>query len=139
MTATSPGNDIVRSLPFHIPDDVRLYEIKTTSRGSFTRPRKEVQMPLAIAAKQRVHSATRVRYPLLREDWSPEKPKPHMRGHSGYKRICWDQATDIIVGRVEAHPARPTARWSRCSCRPTDTASPATCSRCTSGATTCST
>jgi hypothetical protein len=31
------GSRIVRSLPFQIPDNVRLYEIKT-SRGVYTRP-----------------------------------------------------------------------------------------------------
>ncbi len=59
---------IVRALPFEIPDDVRLYEIKT-SRGVYTRPRKDVQMPLAYAWKQRIHAETRVKYPLLRDDW----------------------------------------------------------------------
>jgi len=93
------GSRIVRSQPFYIPDDVRLYEIKT-SRGVFTRPRKEVQMPLAYAWKQRVHSATRVRYPLLRNDWSPDKPNPGKRGSSGYTRISWDRALDIIVDQL---------------------------------------
>ena len=93
------GSRIVRSLPFYIPDNVRLYEIKT-SRGVFTRPRKEVQMPLAYAWKQRVHSATRVRYPLLRDDWSPDNPNPGKRGSSGYSRISWDRALDIIVGQL---------------------------------------
>ncbi|MEC8725213.1 MAG: molybdopterin-dependent oxidoreductase, partial [Pseudomonadota bacterium] len=92
---------IIRSLPFHIPEDVRLYEIKTTSRGTYTRPRKEVQMPLAMAHKQRVHSKNRVRYPMLREDWSPEQPNTSMRGISGYKRISWDEATDIIAGELK--------------------------------------
>jgi trimethylamine-N-oxide reductase (cytochrome c) len=90
---------IVRTTPFYIPDEVRLYEIKT-SRGTFTRPRKEVQMPLAIAAKQRVHSTTRVRYPLLREGWSPDNPNPAGRGTDTYKRISWDQALDIVVGEL---------------------------------------
>ena len=96
---------IVRSLPFYIPEDVRLYEIKT-SRGTFTRPRKEVQMPLAFAAKQRVHAPTRVRYPLLRDDWSPGKPNTATRGQSGYTRISWDRALDIVVG--ELHRIRDT-------------------------------
>ncbi|MGE0630087.1 MAG: molybdopterin-dependent oxidoreductase, partial [Hyphomicrobiaceae bacterium] len=95
------GQDIVRSLPFHIPEETRLYEIRTTSRGSYTRPRKEVQMPLAIAHKHRVHSSNRVRYPLLREDWSPEKPNAQLRGKSSYKRISWDQATDIVVSELK--------------------------------------
>ena len=45
-------NRIVRCLPFYIPDEVKLYTIKT-SRGEFKRPRKEVQMPLAYAWKRR--------------------------------------------------------------------------------------
>jgi hypothetical protein len=53
------GSKIVRSLPYYIPEDVRLYEIKT-SRGVFKRTRKDVQMPLAYAWKQRIHSEARV-------------------------------------------------------------------------------
>jgi anaerobic selenocysteine-containing dehydrogenase len=91
---------IKRSLPFHVPEDVRLYEIRTTKRGTFSRPRKEVQMPLAMAHKKRVHSDTRVRYPLLREGWSPDKPNAGERGKGGYRRISWDEATDIIVQQL---------------------------------------
>ena len=90
---------ILRSLPFYIPEDTRLYEIKT-SRGTFMRPRKEVQMPLAMAHKRRVHSDTRVRYPLLREGWDPKNPNPAERGRNSFKRISWDQATDIIVEQL---------------------------------------
>jgi trimethylamine-N-oxide reductase (cytochrome c) len=94
------NSKIVRSLPFRIPEDVRLYEIKT-SRGVFSRPRKEVQMPLAYAWKHRVHSPERVRYPLLRNDWSPDNPCPEKRGVSGYSRISWDQALDIVVAQIK--------------------------------------
>ncbi len=90
---------IVRSLPFQIPEDTRLYEIKT-SRGVFTRPRKEVQMPLAFAAKRRIDCGTRVKYPLLRNDWSPDNPNTSERGKSGYSRISWDRALDIIVDQL---------------------------------------
>ena len=100
MTCHVSGAEIVRTVPFHVPEDVRLYEIKTTSRGTFTRPRKEVQMPLAIAAKRRVHTSTRVRYPLLRDDWSPDKPNTEMRGRSSYSRISWDRALDIVVEQL---------------------------------------
>ncbi len=93
------GSKIVRSLPFHIPEDVRLYEIRT-SRGVFARPRKEVQMALAYAWKRRVDCGTRVKYPLLRDDWSPDKPNSSKRGISGYSRISWDRALDIIVGEL---------------------------------------
>lgn len=89
-----------RSLPFYIPEETRLYEIKT-SRGTFRRPRKEVQMPLAMAHKRRVHSNTRVRYPLLREGWDPKNPNAAERGRNAFKRISWDQATDIVVAQME--------------------------------------
>jgi len=95
------GSKIVRSLPFHFPEDARLYEIKTSSRGVFTRPRKDVQMPLAYAWKRRIHSATRVGYPLLRDDWSPDNRNPGKRGISGYSRISWDRALDIIVAELK--------------------------------------
>src|SRR3989337_3607614 len=69
------GSRIVRSLPFQIPDDVRLYEIKT-SPGGYTRPTKDVQMPLAYAWKRRGPAATRGRDSLLRRDWGPAAPPP---------------------------------------------------------------
>ena len=92
--------EIVRILPYRIPEQVRLYEIKTSSRGSFSRSRKEVQMPLAYAWKQRVN-LNRVEYPLLRDDWSPDAPNTKGRGLSGYSRISWDRALDIVVGQLE--------------------------------------
>ncbi len=93
------GNRITRCLPFYIPDDVNLYTIKT-SRGEFSRPRKDVQMPLAYAWKRRVDTEDRVRYPLLRKDWSPDNPNTGNRGKSGYERISWETAIDIIVGQL---------------------------------------
>ncbi|MBI4272121.1 MAG: molybdopterin-dependent oxidoreductase [Candidatus Rokubacteria bacterium] len=59
-----------------------------------------MQMPLAYAWKQRIHAGTRVKYPLLRNDWSPDNPNPERRGSSGYSRISWDRALDIIVGQL---------------------------------------
>ncbi len=91
---------IVRSLPFRIPEDTRLYEIKT-SRGNFTRPRKEVQMALAFAAKRRIDSGTRVKYPLLRDGWSPDEPNTRGRGEGSYSPIGWDRALDIVVDQLK--------------------------------------
>ena len=93
-------NKIVRCLPIRVPESVRLYEIRT-SRGTFTRPRKEVQMPLAYSWKRRIHCADRVAYPLLRADWSPDDPRPQSRGRSRFVRISWDQAVDIVVSQLK--------------------------------------
>ncbi len=99
------GGKVTRCLPFHIPENVRLYEIKT-SRGNFSRTRKEVQMPLAYAWKRRIDTVNRVRYPLLREDWNPDDPKPDKRGITGYRRISWEEAIDIVVSMIKKIHAR---------------------------------
>lgn len=92
-------NKIEKCLPFYIPEDVNLYTIKT-SRGNFSRPRKEVQMPLAYAWRRRVDTKDRVRYPLLRKDWSPDNTNTANRGKTEYVRISWDRALDIIVDQL---------------------------------------
>jgi len=58
-------------------------------------------MPLAYAWKRRIDSGTRVKYPLLRNDWSPEKRNPQNRGTSGYTRITWDKALDIVAAELK--------------------------------------
>lgn len=92
---------IVRTVPYEIPDDVRLYDIETTSRGNFQRSRKEVQMPLAYGWKQRIHT-NRVGYPLLRDGWSPDNPNPEGRGRDTYSRVSWDQALDVVAQQLES-------------------------------------
>ena len=92
---------IDRCLPFYIPDDVRLYEMNS-ARGTFTRPRKEVQMPLAYAWKQRVSSPSRVKFPMLRKGWRPGQPNTQGRGRDEFERISWDDALDIVVEQIEA-------------------------------------
>src|SRR5690606_36088644 len=64
-------------------------------------PRKEIQMPLAYAWKQRIQT-NRVRYPLLRDGWSPDNPNPQGRGTDTYSRISWDRALDIIANQLES-------------------------------------
>ena len=93
-------NKIVKCLPFYIPEDVKLYTIKT-SRGNFSRPRKDVQMPLAYSWKRRIDTEERVRYPLLRKDWDPDNPNTEKRGISDYVRISWDEALNIIVRQLK--------------------------------------
>ncbi|MEM1586798.1 MAG: molybdopterin-dependent oxidoreductase [Candidatus Bathyarchaeia archaeon] len=91
---------IIRIMPFHCPENVRIWEIKT-ERGVFTRPRKAVPHPHMLAYKKRIYSPTRVKYPLKRVDWSPENPSPQNRGKSGFVRISWDEAIDIIVQMIK--------------------------------------
>jgi trimethylamine-N-oxide reductase (cytochrome c) len=93
-------NKIIRILPFHCPEDIRIWEIKT-ARGVFTRPRKAVPHPHMLAYKNRVYSPNRVKYPLKRVDWSPDNPNTQNRGKSCFVRISWDEALDIIVQMIK--------------------------------------
>ncbi len=41
-------------------------------------------------------------YPLKRVDWDPNGERnPQNRGNSKYKRISWDEATDIIASEIK--------------------------------------
>jgi len=90
---------IIRILPFHFPENVRLYEIKT-DKGVFTRPRKHVPWTYMLAFKKRAFSPNRVMYPLKRIDWNPENRNPQNRGKSGFVRISWEEALDIIANEI---------------------------------------
>jgi len=91
---------IIRILPCHLPENFRIWEIKT-SRGTFTRPKKSVPYSHMLAYKCRVYAPTRVKYPLKRVDWSPDNPNPQNRGKSGFVRISWEEAIDLVVKMVK--------------------------------------
>ncbi len=57
--------------------------------------------PHALAYKKRIYSPNRILYPLKRVDWDPDGERnPQNRGKSGYVRISWDEATDIIAKEI---------------------------------------
>ncbi|MEM3550716.1 MAG: molybdopterin-dependent oxidoreductase [Candidatus Bathyarchaeia archaeon] len=93
-------NRVLRILPCHFPEDYRVWEIRT-DRGVFTPPRKAVPHPHMLAYKNRVYTPTRVKYPLKRIDWSPDNPNTQNRGKSGFVRISWNEALDIIVEMIK--------------------------------------
>jgi trimethylamine-N-oxide reductase (cytochrome c) len=75
------------------------------ARGKeFKAAEKSELSPYALVAKQRVYSANRILYPMKRKDWSPggdpTKINAQNRGKSGYERISWDEATEIIANEV---------------------------------------
>ena len=75
---------------------------KITVRGhTLTCGTKTSLPPMALSYKNRVYSKNRVLYPLKRVDWDPEGERnPQNRGISGYERISWDEATDIIAKEI---------------------------------------
>ncbi len=97
---------IVRIRPFHFdwkyhPEDMNPWQIKV--RGKVLEPgMKTLLPPFSLSYKKRVYSPNRIKYPLKRVDWDPNGERnPQNRGKSKFKRISWDEATDIIAGEMK--------------------------------------
>ncbi len=76
----------------------------TISAGGkrFSPLRKACVAPFTLVEKARIYSDARLKYPLIREDFDPAgKRNPENRGKSGYKRISWEKALDIIAGEMK--------------------------------------
>jgi len=73
------------------------------ARGQVFEPTmKSLMPPYSLAYKKRVYSPNRIRYPMKRVDWDPDGGRnPARRGTSGYVRISWDEALDILVGEIK--------------------------------------
>jgi len=100
---------IVRIRPLHYDaqDDPEVFNPgrawKIEARGKVFEPlMKTLLPPLSVGYKKRVYSPNRIKYPLKRVDWDPNGERnPQNRGKSKFKRISWDEATDIIAGEIK--------------------------------------
>jgi trimethylamine-N-oxide reductase (cytochrome c) len=72
------------------------------ARGkTFTPLPKATVAPHALALKSLVYSDDRLLYPMKRVDFDPAGERnPQNRGTSGYERISWDEALDIVGGEI---------------------------------------
>lgn len=100
------GGKVIRIRPFHYdwkydPESFRPWKI--TRNGKDYRPLfKSVPGPFSLAYKKRTFSPNRIKYPLKRVDWDPNGERnPQNRGKSKYKRISWDEASDILASEVK--------------------------------------
>jgi anaerobic selenocysteine-containing dehydrogenase len=58
--------------------------------------------PFSLAYKKRIYSPNRILYPLKRVDWNPDGDRnAENRGKSGYVRISWDEAAEIIASELK--------------------------------------
>jgi molybdopterin guanine dinucleotide-containing S/N-oxide reductase-like protein len=73
------------------------------ARGKkFTPPRKTTISPHTLAWKSMVYSKDRLLYPMKRVDFDPDGERnPQNRGVSGYERISWDEALDLVAGEIK--------------------------------------
>ncbi len=106
----SKNGKIVRIRPYHYTEqyseaDLAVSQWKYEAHGKTLEcPKKTLQSYFQLGYKKRIYSPNRVRYPMKRVDWEPggdsAKINPQNRGISKYKRISWDEATDIIAGEM---------------------------------------
>lgn len=93
---------IVRLTPIDLEDsDAPSWSI--TARGkTFTPRRRGFVNPHALSQKSQVYSKDRLLYPMKRVDFDPNGERnPQNRGKSGYERISWDEALDIVTGEIK--------------------------------------
>jgi trimethylamine-N-oxide reductase (cytochrome c) len=93
---------IVRFLPIDFAeDDARAWNI--TARGrKFTPEHRATVAPYAICSKSLVYSKDRLLYPMKRVDFDPNGERnPQNRGISGYVRISWDEALDMVASEIK--------------------------------------
>ena len=93
---------IIRLTPIDLAeDDPQPWIIK--ARGlEFTPPRRTTLAPHGQNAKSIVHSPDRLLYPMKRVDFDPNGERNQKnRGISGYERISWDEAIDIVSSEIK--------------------------------------
>ncbi|MCZ7664628.1 MAG: molybdopterin-dependent oxidoreductase [Thermoleophilia bacterium] len=93
---------ILRITPIEFgQDDAQPWTIHARGR-SFTPPRKTTVNSHTLAWKSMVYSPDRILYPMIREDFDPQGERnPQNRGTSGYRRISWDEALDLVAGEIQ--------------------------------------
>lgn len=72
------------------------------ARGnSFTPLRKVTLGQVVMCEKDRTYAEDRIKYPMIRVDFDPKGERnPQNRGKSGYRRISWDEAFDIVSSEI---------------------------------------
>jgi len=72
------------------------------ARGKkFTPPRQFSLGSYVVTQKSRIYSENRIKYPMKRVDFDPNGERnPQNRGKSGYARISWDEAFDILESEI---------------------------------------
>ena len=92
---------IVRLVPI-VFDDQDAGSWTLTARGRRLTPRRMATVAThALAMKSAVYSDKRILHPMKRVDFDPNGERnPANRGNSGYVRISWDEALDIVANEI---------------------------------------
>lgn len=88
------------------PKDFRPWTIDAGGRR-YAPPTKFHLAPFIHAERERLYSEDRILYPMKRKDFDPKgKRNQEKRGISGYERIGWDEALDVVseeIRRIREH------------------------------------
>jgi trimethylamine-N-oxide reductase (cytochrome c) len=93
---------IIRVTPIEFDDtDPPTWVIEARGRR-FSPPRRGLVAPHALTIKSLVYSDKRILHPMRRVDFDPNGARnPQNRGKSGYIRIGWDEALDIVAAEIK--------------------------------------
>jgi len=93
---------IIRITPIDFDkSDPKPWTIRARGKD-FAPPSKTTVSQHTLAWKSLVYSPDRILYPLKRVDFDPDGERnPQNRGISGYERISWDEALDIVVSEIK--------------------------------------
>ncbi len=88
---------ILRITPLELDDtDAPSWEIEARGK-KFSPPRRGSIAPYTAGQKSMIYSDKRNLYPMKRVDFDPDGERnPQNRGISGYERISWEEALDIV-------------------------------------------
>ena len=121
---------IVRMTPIDLADDDKGDWVIEARGRTFTPPRRTTLSPHAQAQRSMVYSPKRILHaPEAGRLRDPEGERnPQNRGISGYERISWDEALDIVTDGDHPREARerPRRRSSPPAARTTSGATSAT-------------
>ena len=93
---------ILRIRPIEFADDdADSWTIEARGKR-LTPPRKTTLAPHGQAYKSLIYSPDRIPYPMKRTDFDPAGERnTENRGISGYERVSWDEALDIVAGEIK--------------------------------------
>ncbi|MGE5540595.1 MAG: molybdopterin-dependent oxidoreductase [Gemmatimonas sp.] len=93
---------IVRITPIDFDDsDAGPWTIEARGK-KYTPPRKTTLAPHGQNFKSIIYAPNRLLHPMKRVDFDPNGERnPQNRGISGYKRISWDEAFDLVASEIK--------------------------------------
>lgn len=102
ITVYVKDGKVVRIRPLVVEEsDYSPWTIKAGDK-EYHAPRKMALSPFVHGERQRLYSDQRIKYPMKRVDFDPHGERnPQNRGRSGYVRITWDEALDIVSSEIK--------------------------------------